>query len=60
MYSSEGAQLMIKGHISHSPDEMKAMFYDIFTTGQHYGIKMPNLYALKKYVDEFTISEKFY
>lgn len=59
MYSSEGTQLMIKGHISHSPDEMKAMFYDVLLTGQKYGLKLPRLCALKSYVGEFDISADF-
>jgi 2-dehydropantoate 2-reductase len=58
IFSSEGAQLVINGHMSHSPDEMKAMFYDVLTTGQKYGMKMPHLSALKKYVDQFTIAKK--
>lgn len=53
MYSSDGAQLMIKGHISHSTDEMKAMFYDVLESGKKYNVDMPYFSELKEYVDKF-------
>ncbi|MDF2987435.1 MAG: hypothetical protein K0R50_2945 [Eubacterium sp.] len=40
MYRSEETQLMIQGHITHSPDEMKEMFYDVFETGKKLGLPM--------------------
>jgi ketopantoate reductase len=54
MYRTEEAQLMIRGHISHSPDEMKEMFYDVLNTGINLGVNMPCYEKMKKYVDAFT------
>lgn len=56
MFSSKESQLMIKGHISHSPDEMKEMFYNVFYLGEKLNISMPNYKNVKKYIDDFTIS----
>ncbi|GAA0742768.1 ketopantoate reductase family protein [Clostridium oceanicum] len=55
MFSSKETQLMIKGHISHSPDEMKEMFYKILSKGQELNISMPNYTNVKKYIDEFSV-----
>jgi 2-dehydropantoate 2-reductase len=55
MYSADGAQLMIKGHISHATDEMKAMFYDVLKSGKKYNVDMPYFSELKEYVDKFTV-----
>lgn len=54
MYSSDGAQLMIKGHISHSKDEMKSMFYDVLETGKKHNVNMKYFSKLSQYVDKFT------
>lgn len=40
MYSTEETQLMIQGHISHSLDEMKEMFYDVLNTGESFHMSM--------------------
>jgi 2-dehydropantoate 2-reductase len=53
MYRTEETQLMIKGHISHSPDEMKEMFYDVYHTGKNLGLNMPCYEQIRKYVDAF-------
>lgn len=57
MFSSKETQLMIKGHISHSPDEMKEMFYKILNMGEKLNVAMPNYKNVKKYVDEFVVKE---
>ncbi|MFD3157329.1 ketopantoate reductase family protein [Haloimpatiens sp. FM7330] len=56
MFSSKETQLMIKGHISHSPDEMKEMFYKVLNMGEKLNISMPNYRNVKKYIDEFTVN----
>jgi ketopantoate reductase len=54
MYSTEESQLMIQNHISHSPDEMKEMFYDVFHTGKNLGLSMECYRQMQKYVEHFT------
>lgn len=56
IFSSKESQLMIKGHISHSPDEMKEMFYKVLDAGDKLNISMPNYKSVKKYIDSFTIN----
>jgi hypothetical protein len=55
MFKSEASQLMITGHISHSPDEMKQMYYDVLNTGKKLGISLPRFQEDKKSVDDFAI-----
>lgn len=55
IYCTDGAQLMIKGHISHSINEMKAMVYDVFESGKKYNVDMPYFSELKHYVDKFVV-----
>ncbi len=54
MYRSKETQLMIQGHITHSPDEMKEMFYDVFETGKKLGLPMSFYKQMQKYIDLFT------
>lgn len=53
MYRTEETQLMIQGHIKHSPDEMKEMFYDVFETGKDFGLSMKNYKQMQRYIDKF-------
>lgn len=53
MYRSQETQLMIKGHISHSPDEMKDMFYDVLNTGESLHLKMIYYKNACQYIDNF-------
>lgn len=55
MYRTEETQLMIQGHISHSPDEMKEMFYDIFNTGLSFHLTMDYYQQMQEYVDKFCL-----
>lgn len=55
MFSSKESQLMIQGHISHSPDEMKEMFYDVYSTGKNLHLPMTCYGQIQKYVDNFSI-----
>jgi ketopantoate reductase len=56
MYRSEESQLMIQGHIAHSPDEMRAMFYDVLETGTDLGLPMTCYKRMQKYIDRFKFN----
>ncbi len=53
MYRSQETQLMIQGHISHSSDEMKEMFYDVLNTGKSLNLNMINCMKACEYIDKF-------
>jgi ketopantoate reductase len=53
MYRSEETQLMIQGHISHSPDEMNGMFYDVFNTGKSLHLPMTCYKQMQVYIDQY-------
>ena len=55
MYRTEETQLMIQGHIEHSPDEMEEMFYDVFETGKDLGLPMTSYKQMQKYIDAFVL-----
>lgn len=50
MYSTEETQLMIQGHISHSLDEMKQMFYDVLNTGESFHLSMACYKQMQKFM----------
>jgi len=52
-YNSESMKRMFEGHIQHSPDEMKVMYYDVLKAGEQYGIDMPYFKGFKKHVDNY-------
>jgi 2-dehydropantoate 2-reductase len=54
-YNTDGMQEMFEGHVMHSPDEMKAMYYDILECGERYSVDMPYYKGFKKYIDEFAV-----
>jgi 2-dehydropantoate 2-reductase len=53
MYRSEETQLMIQGHITHSPDEMKEMFFDILESGIEKSLPMPLFRQMREYVEDY-------
>ncbi|HBC97599.1 MAG TPA: hypothetical protein DC034_12495 [Clostridium sp.] len=55
MYATESAKLMIKGHITHSLNEMKSMVNDMIASGEQYHVDTRQLSKMKKNVDQFSI-----
>ncbi len=53
MYRDEGIRRMFEGHVNHSPEEMKTMYYDVLKLGAEMGIDMPNYAGFKPYVDDY-------
>lgn len=51
LYRDEGMQLLIDGHISHSPEEMRAIYRDVIEAGRNYGIAMPRMEAFRDIID---------
>ncbi len=47
----EGTKRMFEGHLSHSPDEMKIMYYDVLKLGEELCINMPYFKGFKKFAD---------
>ncbi|MDO5558911.1 MAG: 2-dehydropantoate 2-reductase N-terminal domain-containing protein [Oscillospiraceae bacterium] len=55
MYSTEAAKLMIRGHVTHSTDEMKNMVFDMIKGGLKYKVETPALLEMKKGVRDFNV-----
>lgn len=55
MYSSEGAKLMVKGHLSHSLDEMKDMTNSIIESAKQCNVDTPTYNLMKDKVNSFTL-----
>lgn len=55
MYSADGAKLMIKGHITHSLEEMKSMVYEMIESGKRYNVETPVLCEFSEKVKTFKI-----
>lgn len=53
MYRTQESQRMIQGHISHSPDEMKEMFYTVLHTGELLKVHMVQYRNAQGFVDKF-------
>lgn len=52
-YNKPGMKEMFEGHVLHSPEEMKAMYYELLQAGVYYGIRMPYYEGLKKSIDDY-------
>lgn len=55
MYSGDGAKLMVKGHITHSLEEMKSMVFEMIAAGRSYHIDTPQLDEMAQKVKLFEI-----
>ncbi len=47
LYRDEGMQLLVDGHISHSPEEMRAIYSDVIEAGRNYRVAMPRMEAFQ-------------
>lgn len=52
-FRTEGMRRMWEGHIAHSPEEMRAMYFDILAEGDRLGVAMPAYRAFRPYVESF-------
>lgn len=55
MYSNKASEIMMKGHISHSTDEMKKMVFDVIESGKKYNVDTNKLQEMSKSVIDFKI-----
>ena len=53
MFSSKESQLMIQGHIMHSPDEMKYMFGEVLKAGILKNVKMTKYLEYASFVEAY-------
>lgn len=53
MYRDGGMRRMFEGHVGHSPEEMRTMYYDVLGLGETYGIDMPYYRGFKRFVDGY-------
>lgn len=50
-FRNEGMQLLVDGHISHSPEEMRAIYREVIEAGRNSGIPMPRMKAFQDIID---------
>lgn len=53
IYRQRGMQEMFEGHVQHSPDEMKDMYFSLLALGKKYGVDMPVCESYLPYVEEY-------
>lgn len=53
LYRQKGMREMFEGHVRHSPDEMKDMYYTLLEQGKKYEIPMPVYQDYQKYVEAY-------
>ncbi len=53
MYDDEGMRRMFQGHVDHSPDEMRAMYYDVLALGDEHGLGMPHYRGFKPFIERY-------
>jgi len=61
IYQQRGMQEMFEGHVQHSPEEMKDMYFTLLNRREKYGIDMPVYKAYQPHIEEyFNRMEKTY
>jgi ketopantoate reductase len=53
LYNKKGMREMLEGHVKHSPEEMKDMYFTLLAQGRRYGITMPVYEGYQKYVLDY-------
>jgi ketopantoate reductase len=53
IYHQRGMREMFEGHVTHSPDEMKDMYFTLLAQGKQYGVEMPVYESYQPYVDHY-------
>lgn len=51
MYDNEGMRRMFRGHIRHSPEEIRIMYNDVIRLGDRYGLAMPTYRGFAPFVN---------
>ena len=52
IYKQKGMREMFEGHVQHSPDEMKDMYFNLLQIGKKYGVNMPVYSGFLPYVEK--------
>ncbi|MFH1853591.1 MAG: 2-dehydropantoate 2-reductase N-terminal domain-containing protein [Candidatus Neomarinimicrobiota bacterium] len=52
LYNKKGMREMLEGHVKHSPDEMKDMYFTVLSLARQYDIAMPVYEGYQKHVEE--------
>lgn len=52
IYRQKGMQDRFEGHVQHSPEEMKDMYYTLLQLGKKYGINIPVYESYLPYLKE--------
>lgn len=53
LYRQKGMREMFEGHVRHSPDEMKDMYFTLLAQGKRYEVPMPVYQEYEKYVEAY-------
>jgi ketopantoate reductase len=53
LYNKKGMREMFEGHVKHSPEEMKDMYFTLLAQGKKHGIRMPVYEGYQKYVVDY-------
>ncbi|PKN88952.1 MAG: ketopantoate reductase family protein [Deltaproteobacteria bacterium HGW-Deltaproteobacteria-1] len=53
LYNKRGMREMFEGHVQHSPEEMKDMYFTLLAQGKRHGIKMPVYEGYLEYVSDY-------
>jgi 2-dehydropantoate 2-reductase len=55
IYRQKGMQEMFEGHVQHSPDEMKDMYFTLLALGKQYKVNMPIYEGYLPFVEKYFI-----
>jgi 2-dehydropantoate 2-reductase len=53
IYNQKGMQEMFEGHVQHSPEEMKDMYFTLLALGKKYEVDMPVFSGYLPYVEKY-------
>lgn len=53
IYKKKGMREMFEGHVQHSPDEMKDMYFTLLQIGKKYEVEMPVYSGFLPYVEKY-------
>jgi 2-dehydropantoate 2-reductase len=53
IYRQQGMQEMFEGHVQHSPEDMKDMYYTLLAQGKKYDIEMKTYESYKPFVENY-------
>ena len=54
--TEKGRRLLKASHFGHSPEEMKRYYFDVLSTGENLGVRMPSLGALREKIERYRSS----